>query len=244
MPWFKVDDGLAFHAKVMQAGNPAMGLWVRAGAWSAQHLTDGLIPFLIADTLGTKAQQARLVQVALWSRTSDGFLFHEWNEDGRQPTRERVLAERKANADRQKRHRERRDQAVSNGVTDGVTDGASHSTPSRPVPTRPTDFLRQSVEPPVENPGEDDGLTDEASHDGAESAKWAGFLGVNLEAVRTELGKHTGRDVAGPIALRICSEVLDRAGTKPARPTAYVLKAIRADWAEWQQFIDREEGTG
>lgn len=31
MPWFKVDDTLALHGKVVAAGNPAMGLWVRAG---------------------------------------------------------------------------------------------------------------------------------------------------------------------------------------------------------------------
>jgi len=43
MPWFKVDDTLAFHAKVVAAGNAAMGLWVRAGAHSMQQLTDGFI---------------------------------------------------------------------------------------------------------------------------------------------------------------------------------------------------------
>lgn len=35
MPWFQVDDQLSFHAKVIAAQNPAMGLWVRAGAWPA-----------------------------------------------------------------------------------------------------------------------------------------------------------------------------------------------------------------
>ena len=33
--WFKVDDNLALHPKVLGAGNAAMGMWVRAGSWSA-----------------------------------------------------------------------------------------------------------------------------------------------------------------------------------------------------------------
>ena len=41
MTWFRVDDTLAMHPKVYAAGNAAMGLWVRAGAWSMQQLTDG-----------------------------------------------------------------------------------------------------------------------------------------------------------------------------------------------------------
>ena len=55
MPWFKVDDNLAFHHKVVAAGNAAMGLWVRAGAMCAQQLTDGFVPDHMVNTLGSKA---------------------------------------------------------------------------------------------------------------------------------------------------------------------------------------------
>ena len=44
MAWFKVDDKLAFHPKVLTAGNTAIGLWVRAGAWSADQLQTDLSP--------------------------------------------------------------------------------------------------------------------------------------------------------------------------------------------------------
>ena len=54
MPWFKVDDRLAHHPKVMAVGNAAMGLWVRAGSWSAAHLTDGYVPTELLSTLGGK----------------------------------------------------------------------------------------------------------------------------------------------------------------------------------------------
>lgn len=106
MPWFKVDDTLAFHHKSVAAGNAAMGLWVRAGAWSMQTLSDGFIPDVIAVQLGTSAQAKRLVAVGLWDRARNGYLFHEWAE--RQPTKVQVHADRAATAERQRKARERR----------------------------------------------------------------------------------------------------------------------------------------
>lgn len=103
MPWFKVDDNLAFHAKTMQAGNSAMGLWVRAGSWSAHQLTDGFIPDHIATTLGTRAQAKKLVAAHLWETVPGGFRFHEWTD--RQPSRSEVEAERHANRERMRRAR-------------------------------------------------------------------------------------------------------------------------------------------
>lgn len=105
MPWFKVDDTLAHHAKIMAAGNAAVGLWVRAGAWSMQQLTDGFVPTHVARVLGTRAEANRLCDAGLWQEKDDGYLFHEW--DQRQPSRVQVLAEREAAAERQKRARER-----------------------------------------------------------------------------------------------------------------------------------------
>lgn len=88
MPWFRVDDTLAFHHKTVQAGNAAMGLWVRAGAWSMHTLSDGSIPAAIAAQLGTKEQANRLVKAGLWRRNRGGFTFHQW--EGRQPTADDV----------------------------------------------------------------------------------------------------------------------------------------------------------
>jgi hypothetical protein len=98
MPWFKVDDTLAFHAKIVAAGNAAVGLWTRAGAWSMQQLTDGYVPLHIARSLGTNAEAKRLVDVGLWIKKDDGYHFHEWEQ--RQPTRAKVMADREANADK------------------------------------------------------------------------------------------------------------------------------------------------
>ena len=104
MPWFKVDDTLAFHGKTVAAGNAAMGLWVRAGAWSMQTLSDGFIPLHIARQLGTRGEAQRLVDCDLWSAKDDGYVFHEW--DQRQPSRAKVRADREANAERLRKWRE------------------------------------------------------------------------------------------------------------------------------------------
>lgn len=104
MPWFKVDDTFAFHAKALAAGNPAIGLWARAGAWSMQQLTDGFIPSQVAIQLGTQAQAQRLTDVGLWVEKGDGYEFHEWEQ--RQPSRVQLYADRDAATERQRRGRE------------------------------------------------------------------------------------------------------------------------------------------
>ena len=81
MPWFKVDDRLAHHPKVMAVGNAAMGLWVRAGSWSAAHLTDGYVPTELLSTLGGKpALYNALVKADLWIAEPDGYRFRDWTD--------------------------------------------------------------------------------------------------------------------------------------------------------------------
>lgn len=99
MPWFKVDDGLALHPKAIIAGNAAMGLWIRAGAWSAQQLTDGHIPRSMVRVIGTAAEAKRLVAAGLWIPIEDGYAFHEWEKY--QPSRADVTANRASNVRRQ-----------------------------------------------------------------------------------------------------------------------------------------------
>ncbi|MBW1639265.1 hypothetical protein G3H63_09300 [Microbacterium resistens] len=105
MPWFRVDDGLAFNMKAISAGNEALGLWVRAGSWSMQQLSDGFIPApMVAALGGSPEATAALVTVGLWHDAEGGFQFHDWAEY--QPTREQLLAERAAATERKRRSRE------------------------------------------------------------------------------------------------------------------------------------------
>lgn len=155
MVWFKVDDNFHHHRKALEAGNAALGLWVRAGSWSGSSLTNGFIPTAIAHQMGTKSQITRLVNAGLWTPVDNGFLFHEWDE--RQPTKQDVEAEREANRKRQAEYRKRRREqaaqdgsdepdtstesddsdAVSNGVTSAKRNAVTNGTPTRPDPTRP-----------------------------------------------------------------------------------------------------------
>lgn len=100
MTWFKVDDNLAFHPKTIAAGNAAMGLWVRAGSWAAQQLTDGYVPTDLARNIGTVAQADALIRSGLWLPSEAGYDFHEWAAPGRQPTRAAVEKRRLAAAKR------------------------------------------------------------------------------------------------------------------------------------------------
>src|SRR5918998_166265 len=88
MTWFKVDDTLAFHHKTVAAGVSAMGLWVRAGSWCAQTLTDGFVPEHMVPALadGDASLAGSLVEAGLWRRVKGGYTFHEWR--GPKPTRQ------------------------------------------------------------------------------------------------------------------------------------------------------------
>jgi hypothetical protein len=158
--WFKVDDGLHASAKSRRAGD-AMALWVMAGSWCADQLTDGWLPADMAPVLtrNWKKQSAKLVEVGLWKSEQrdgeQGWRFHDW--EVYQPARLQVLAEREAAAERQRRARERAKQRrdeeapspVSHGVTDGVTTPVSHGPPD---PTRPDLKIKDTCSPPASEP--------------------------------------------------------------------------------------------
>lgn len=140
MAWFKVDDKLAFHPKVVQAGNAAMGLWVRCGSYSAQFETDGWLDLGTVRALGGRKRDIdRLLEVGLWHEEEDGIRFHDWTEF--QPTKAQLDAERAATRERVAQWREKK----RNAVTPPVTNAVSTDAPSRPVPTRPVTTSNEVV---------------------------------------------------------------------------------------------------
>ncbi|MFD4814834.1 hypothetical protein ACFWNS_40490, partial [Streptomyces sp. NPDC058418] len=66
MSWFKIDDGFHCHAKVLAAGTPAVGLYVRCGSWAAQQASDGIVPKAVARMYGTPRMIKALVDADLW----------------------------------------------------------------------------------------------------------------------------------------------------------------------------------
>ncbi len=137
MTWGKVDDNLAFHPKVIAAGNEAMGLWVRSLSWSSQQLTDGIIPDAIISALHGEAAAHILVAAGLWHEVDGGYEFNDWVDY--QPTREQVLAERLATRERSRAARAKA--SAARNVAD-VTErpAASTDTPSRRPSRIPPNF--------------------------------------------------------------------------------------------------------
>lgn len=153
MPWFNVDDGFAFHRKAVLAGNSAIGLWTRAGSWCAKELTDGFVPDHMIQTMGTRNQADRLVRAGLWQRDDvrGGFQFHEFNEDGRNPTRAEVLKKRAQAADKKRKQRAGNGQkneesqvdgscpqGTDGGVPEGVPGGVNDAPPLPSPPSSPS----------------------------------------------------------------------------------------------------------
>lgn len=89
MPWFKVDDKLHDHRKTRACGKSAMGVWVLAGSWCADQLTDGFVPAGVLPRWGTADDAAALVDAGLWHEDTQGgeagWRFHDWAEF--QPTK-------------------------------------------------------------------------------------------------------------------------------------------------------------
>lgn len=99
MSWFRCDDALGNHPKVMSLDEkllPAMGLWVMCGVYSAKHLTDGFVPRKVVRMYGGDRLAKDLEKAGLFRPAEGGWVLHDyldWN-----PSKEQVL---KVRADRQ-----------------------------------------------------------------------------------------------------------------------------------------------
>jgi len=131
MPWVKLDDRFPSHRKVALLSDRAFRLHVSAICWCAENLTDGRISerelALVAHIRGIKATAKQLEEAGVWDRADDGWEIHDYLDYN--PSREQVLADRKKNAERQERWRQRKNgnptppDGSSNGRSNGVTRG-------------------------------------------------------------------------------------------------------------------------
>jgi hypothetical protein len=115
MPWFRVEDSFHGHPKVTDAGNAAVGLWVRCGTYSAQWLTDGYIPARVARGFGSRREIEALLGSRLWVPADGGYLMPDYLDYN--PSAEQVKLERKRAAERQRRQRERGWEALGHDDT-------------------------------------------------------------------------------------------------------------------------------
>jgi hypothetical protein len=119
MPWFKIDDSAHSHPKFIRAGNAALGLWLRCGSYSAQHLLEGFVPKdIVKPFKGTPAQVKRLIEAGLWHDVGhdckkcpqpvDGYMIHDFFEGGRNTTRAQHEANKQGAAERAAKSRANR----------------------------------------------------------------------------------------------------------------------------------------
>ncbi|MFE5912052.1 mucin-2 [Streptomyces wedmorensis] len=152
MTWFKVDDTAHSHPKLIKATNAAVGLWLRCGAYAAQHLTEGTVPGVVAQLYGTAPQARKLVAAGLWHEhghscphpkckqpPAGDYYIHDFLIYN--PTRAKVEHEREAAADRQQRAREKaaeqrgrkqngRESSANRSRNDGESSTENFETPS------------------------------------------------------------------------------------------------------------------
>lgn len=137
MAWFKVDDRLWSHPKWLNLSLEAKALWVSAGAYCAEHESDGFISrqtlaIVLPNSRQTRAATA-LVKVGLWEQVEGGFRFRNWSEY--QPTKAQQQAKREKDRERKAQWRSRRDTERN---PDGIRTESVLPDPTRPDPIKET----------------------------------------------------------------------------------------------------------
>jgi len=118
---------MAFHPKAIQAGNCALGLWVRAGAWAASAKTDGYITRQMAHHMGTHMQVEALITCGLWEVKDDGYVMHDWHHY----QIPKADIESRRESDRLRKREQRKREKVTRDTSGQVTrDTSGHVTPS------------------------------------------------------------------------------------------------------------------
>lgn len=201
MPWFKVDDQFHSHPKVIQAGNAAVGLWLRCGTWAADHLTEGIVPKNVARQFGGPREIKALVSVGLWRELPDGYSFHDWQvyqpsgHEAAELRRKRAEAGRRGAAKRWQRSKPIAN-AMANPMANGQQTAWQNDAPI-PIPS-----ISSSLR------------TSSSSRNARETT-----TDVDLEAIAAALGDTV------EYAATVAAQVLD-GHTRVKAPTRYVLRSI------------------
>lgn len=130
MSWFRVDDGFWSNPKTRRLPPGAVALWVRAGSYCCQHLTDGFVDEHDLPMLqGQPSDVDALVEQGIWRPVEGGWTFHDWHDY--QDTKETILARKAAHRARMKAYRERQTQKDSDAVDSESP--SSFNNPSHPI---------------------------------------------------------------------------------------------------------------
>lgn len=232
MAWFQVDDQLAMHRKACEAGNAAMGLWVRAGSWSMANLTEGFVPKSAAKTLGTAGQAKALVAAGLWVEIDGGYQFHEW--DTRQMSAEQIADRRRKRAEAGRKGGQSR--GGGKGKPEANAQASAQAKPeqnSTPVPVPTQEELSHPEYESAPNVGGDErGLSAPVRPSASRLVQEIVGDATNgyAPAVLSKLRIHTSQIVAD-VGLEVAAETLRIWKTKP-HLGADALPALTAEAAK------------
>lgn len=214
MTWFKVDDQLWSHPKFASLSDSAQALWLRAGSYSAAHLTDGFVPEQVArrQLAGTPRVIGELLAVqvgmssAMWTRVDGGYQFHDWDEY------------QESSSDVKRRRDEARERMRNVRANKRQT---SHN----PSPSRPDLTI------------DDDKITSSGKSRAPQLARGSdvdnhvetGERFADLDRVAVVVHELTGRHIDRPTAGAIAEHYVARCATVVRMPTRYVVRSLRAE---------------
>jgi hypothetical protein len=127
MDWYKQRVGYYFELPMVDAGEEAEVLHLRAKSYAAHIESGGYIPLRALPLITPRRPQQRadkLVEVGLWELTAGGYRIVDWDED--QAELEALAGRRRADRERKRAQRDRsadssRDGHVTSGGTGHVT---------------------------------------------------------------------------------------------------------------------------
>lgn len=245
MPWFKVDDQFWSHPKVVELSAEAVALWVRAGSYAAQHLTDGVVTYGIIRMLAADRDAAtELTNAGLWDQ-QDGrtWLFHDWEDyqpdaiASKERRQKRQEASEIGNHERWHVARGIQDPKCSHcdPKSDRKSDRktiASGGIPPSPSPSPDSTYVSESQS--RDNRASE--LTDEQSAEPYKSVL-ASQHGIDVAKVRKHLDDKLGLMLAPPDVVNVSMWILNKIPQPPRAPTRYIIGSIDKSPAEVQQYI-------
>lgn len=133
MSWVRLDDQFADHPKVLRLSSDAFRLHVSAMCYCSAQLTDGRVTPLLTRRLTwfvTDPSQIinELVTAGLWESDGDDYIIHDYLEYN--PSADDVRQQRKANADRQAKHRDSKRNTGTNAVSNALRNVPVTASPS------------------------------------------------------------------------------------------------------------------
>lgn len=170
MPWVKLTDDWYDDPALSEASPLAVTMWVLAISWCARNLTDGHISRsqvrklidLDHESLAGASLRAddiadELVRLGKWTASDRGFTIRNYHRY--QPKREKVLADRAADAERKRTRKTTKDTPPDPGGIPADSPPEPPRTPRRPVPVPDSDPVPSSSlathEPPGPRPDDD-----------------------------------------------------------------------------------------